>query len=169
MVRPRRAGFSLVELMVTVAVAALLLVSGVPLTRAWIQSSQARDAQGMISQGISKAKALAVRNAASITNDALAMSAVCVSNGTLTVVTAANAATQANCSTSSSVVWTAQLPSGSSVQVGATTLSSLSCLAYNTRGNHVAGANSCSVPSSSMTTWKVTVAVGNESVDLVLY
>ena len=59
--RPHR-GFTLIELMVTLAVLAMLLLATVPLAADWTYSAQTRDAHSKLVRSYGTAKALALRN-----------------------------------------------------------------------------------------------------------
>ncbi|MBP9940624.1 MAG: prepilin-type N-terminal cleavage/methylation domain-containing protein [Comamonas sp.] len=58
----RPAGFTLIELMVTLVIMALLMLVTVPLASDWIHSAQTRDAHNKLVQSYGIAKALALRN-----------------------------------------------------------------------------------------------------------
>ncbi len=66
----RSRGFTLIELMITIALFGLLLFVGVPLTQSWTNSSYQRDAAGLLKQGISRAKATALRNQGAVQDTA---------------------------------------------------------------------------------------------------
>lgn len=64
MVTPARpAGFTLIELMITVAVMGLLLLAGMPFTRAWVDGNRQMRIRNQLLEGIGQARALALRNA----------------------------------------------------------------------------------------------------------
>lgn len=64
----RRQGFTLVELMVTIALIGIIVVIGVPLTAAWLDRSKANSAAASLKSAIFEARVLALRN----TNNQLA-------------------------------------------------------------------------------------------------
>ncbi len=65
---PRRArGFTLIELMVGLAVVGLLLVGAIPMVREWMMNLQIRTAAMSIADGLSKARAEAVRRNRDVT------------------------------------------------------------------------------------------------------
>lgn len=59
--RPRRRGFTLVELLVTITVLGLLLLATMPSIGAWLRNTQIRTAAESIQAGLQKARAEAVR------------------------------------------------------------------------------------------------------------
>lgn len=75
----RQAGFTLVELMITVAVIGALLLASANLTGTWIDRSKVNSAQASFEAAITQAKALALRNAGNQLSDTPAVS-VCIDN-----------------------------------------------------------------------------------------
>lgn len=61
MLNQRRHGFTLIELMVTLAVAGVLLVGAIPLVREWLMNLEIRNAAESIASGLSKARSEAVK------------------------------------------------------------------------------------------------------------
>lgn len=59
-------GYTLVELLVTISIMVALLLATVPLINDWVYSAQTRDARAKLEQGLSTAKALALRNPAQV-------------------------------------------------------------------------------------------------------
>ena len=55
-------GFSLIELMVTLAILAMLLLMAAPLAADWVHGARTLQARGTLVQGFENAKALALRN-----------------------------------------------------------------------------------------------------------
>ncbi len=74
-------GFSLIELMVVVALLAFLLMLAVPFTNTWSANAKLRDAENQLHQGVGRAKALALRNHAGMTNNQ-AVAKLCIKNDT---------------------------------------------------------------------------------------
>ncbi|MCI8208156.1 pre-pilin like leader sequence [Pseudomonas sp. S25] len=145
----RAKGFTLIELMITIAIFGILLAIGAPFTKAWSDSAKQREAAGVLKQGISRAKATALRNPEGARDD-VAAAALCRSGQTLKLF---KMATSVDCTSSATPLWTAQLPSSVGVKVGG---SDVSCVAFNSRGLPVAGGNAC-------TTASIDVTAGSES------
>ncbi|MBE1161863.1 pilus assembly FimT family protein [Dyella acidiphila] len=156
-------GLSLIELMVTLALLAFLVMVGLPLTSAWVQSAHQRDAAGMLTEGLGRAKALALRNPQGLTDQSLPVAVTCLSGRNLSVVAAD--ASGADCSQSQQ--WGMQLPTDASI-VQAPLLASASttaaaavamqCVAFNERGI----ALSTSVGSLTCTSSSLNVLVGSQ-------
>lgn len=87
-VRPHRHGFTLVELMIGMAITMLALAWGVPVFKLWIQNTQNRTAAESVQNGLQMARAEAVRrNAVVRFNLSSASGAVAWSIGCVTVTT----------------------------------------------------------------------------------
>nr|WP_316639303.1 type II secretion system protein [uncultured Roseateles sp.] len=63
MVRGRQAGFSLVELMVSVTIMLLLALATTPFTRAWADKAAVQQTQGQMRQALAQLRSQALRNA----------------------------------------------------------------------------------------------------------
>lgn len=125
----RCAGLTLLELMITLALFAFLMLVGLPLTRAWVQSVHQRDAAGMVIEGLGRAKALALRNPQALTDQTLPAAVACLVSGQIRVAAAASSG--ATCS--QSITWTTTLPSDATVVKSADN-TAFQCVAYNERG-----------------------------------
>lgn len=145
----RAKGFTLIELMITIAIFGILLAIGAPFTKAWSDSAKQREAAGVLKQGISRAKATALRNPEGARDD-VAAAALCRSGQTLKLF---KMATNVDCSSSATPLWTAQLPASVGVKVSG---ADVSCVAFNSRGLPVLGGNAC-------TTSSIDVTAGSES------
>jgi type IV pilus assembly protein PilA len=141
------AGLTLVELMVTLALFAFLMLLSLPLTRAWVESAHQRDASGMLTEGLGRAKALALRNPQGLTDQTLPVAVTCLVSGKISVV----AATSTGVDCTQAADWDAQLPSDTTVVLPTTQLA-FQCAAYNERGLSLAasvGSLACTPASTS--------------------
>lgn len=145
----RNRGFTLVELMITVTIFGILLAIGAPFTRSWSDSAYQREAAGVLKQGLSRAKATALRNPEGARDD-VAAAALCRSGQTLKLY---KLATAVDCSSSATPLWAGQLPGSVGVKAGGV---DITCVAFNSRGLPVAGGNAC-------TTSSIDVTAGSES------
>lgn len=108
----RRAGFSLVELAITLAILALLLLVGASLTTTWVQRAKVGEAKSKLLQAYGSAVAVAQRNAVGIALPGVA-AAVKVVGQNLMVCSGKATDCTAQVST-----WKAELPSNTSVSIG---------------------------------------------------
>ena len=69
-------GFTLIELMVTLAILAMLLLMAAPLAADWVHGARTLQARGTLVQGFENAKALALRNPCGAPNETQAYAAV---------------------------------------------------------------------------------------------
>ncbi|WP_313517377.1 prepilin-type N-terminal cleavage/methylation domain-containing protein [Pseudomonas sp.] len=153
-------GFTLIELMITVALLAFLVLIGGPFTAAWSNGAKVRDAEGVLNQGIGRAKAAALRNRYGIVDSKPAAILCLSSDNLLSLHEADDKDTPATCATHSP--WQAQLPASVSVTLTAGT-TTLSCLSFD---SHAAFA-SVSVPGGCSSSTALTLASGGENADLV--
>jgi len=99
----RAAGFTLIELMVTLTVLGMLLMVGLPSLATWLQNTQIRTAAEGVQAGLQLARAEALRRNASVRFqlvDSLAAGCVLSANGTSWVVSLAD--TTGACGTAAS-------------------------------------------------------------------
>lgn len=124
----RQSGFTLVELMITIALLAFLLMLGNPLTATWTAGAQQQSAESLIREGIGRAKALALRNPQQ-KNGGLAavVLRLCSSDSTRELKLYRDP--DATCSTSNAD-WVAQLPRQPLIEVGD---DDFSCLTFDNR------------------------------------
>ena len=133
----RQRGVSLIESMLAIAVSGWLLVSGFPLTQGWVASTRVRDAQGVLAQGVSRAKAVALRNPGGASGTAAA-TMLCLDDGQLRLFAATRSPQAAAACASDGALWSATLPANTSVFSGD---ASLRCLAFGNRAASVAASN----------------------------
>jgi len=144
-------GFTLIELMVTITIFGLLLLVGVPLTQSWTNSGYQRDAAGLLKQGISRAKAIALRNQGAV-QDTAAAAVLCRSGQNLKLFSLTPGQT-IDCTSTTQVLWSTPLPSAAVIQVANV---NLACVAFSNRGLAVTGGGTC-------TTGTIQVTAGSES------
>lgn len=154
--RKHSRGFTLIELMITLAIFSFLVTMGLQLTKSWTDSAKQQEAASLLKQGISRAKATALRNPDAAQNDAPA-AALCRSGQSLKLFSAAGK-TSINCASDKNIIlWQANLPGSTALQNGG---SDITCIAFNSRGMPVNGNSSC-------TTSTINVTAGSEgSVDV---
>lgn len=121
-------GFSLVELLVVLAVSGILLGSTIPLGSHWMKSANLSTVDGEMSHGIGKAIAAALRNEQAVDSMEPA-AALCLSDTNQLTVLEANASDLPNCSAGTGkTVWTTSMPSNATITADG---SDISCLCFN--------------------------------------
>ena len=113
-------GFTLVELMITLALIAMLAMMATPYTASWIHSAQVQTTVATLEQAFASAKALALRNPAGVKGSDPAASVNLVGN---TLVVCSGAAGDAGCV--GDMVWQGDVTDGVSIQLGGASLTSI--------------------------------------------
>jgi prepilin-type N-terminal cleavage/methylation domain-containing protein len=139
----RVAGFSLVELMVTFAVMAVLALAAMPFARGWIDGNRQMQARNLMWEAVSQTRALALRNPENVGLDAV--SARLVRDGrTLSVLRADG----------NEVAWSGQLPRSADIKLTGNndfddaqalqaSADDLACVAFGNRGQRLPLAAAC--------------------------
>lgn len=149
----RATGYTLVELMVTLAVMAVLAAAGTPFAPSWMESNRQVQARNLMWEPVSQARAVALRNPGEVVQGSVSAK-LQRSGNTLQVLRAG----------SDSALWTGELPNGATTQLATAAGSAsgdLSCVAFNNRGQRVTTGGSCVVAAD-----KSRIAVGFSSRDL---
>ncbi|WP_269751433.1 pilus assembly FimT family protein [Denitrificimonas caeni] len=137
-------GFSLIELMIGLALLAFLIMLAAPFTNTWSDSAKLHEAESLLRQGVGRAKALAQRNEKGVTGSQAA-AVLCNDNATLSLYQAATC--------TGTTVWSAKLPAVVIIKNSETVFG---CLAISNRGLPVAS-NSCNLQS------EYTLSIGGKS------
>ncbi|MGN6322002.1 MAG: pilus assembly FimT family protein [Dyella sp.] len=139
--------------MITIGMLAFLVTLGVPLLRTWLQSAHQREAAGLLSEALGRAKSLALRNRQASADQTLPAAAVCFAGGKLAVV--ASKPQGATCDAKAE--WARPVPADASIVLTLTNIP-FQCVAYNTHG--VALVTTVSNLSCSQAALDVNVASG---------
>lgn len=113
-------GFTLVELMVTIAVMVFLLLVALPLTQGWVHTIQIGKSKDLLLEGVSQARSLAMRNPyhvqASQSQLRPAVARLELDNATLKVIM--NCPATSSCaSADGQEVWSSDLSRGAGVAI----------------------------------------------------
>lgn len=160
--RSRHTGFTLVELMVTLLLAAVLVGVGAPLGMRWADSASVTSAQAQLQHGFSIARALALQNAgqSALTLGASPAAVMCVDDASVRVYVGSA------CGGSAS--WSGGLGQGLAVRLGGSgasataSSSNIVCLPLSAAGLLTAGASGCGSVASS-TTYTISKGLANVS------
>lgn len=157
----RPSGFSIIELMVVLALLAVTLAKGIPFTVEWINSSRVATASSVMVEAVGLAKAQALRNPVGMIN-AGAISAVCLDNGQVQVVAAANENSPAGCANSSKMLWAQNISPNLNILAED---NSFECLCFDSKArfNTTASCDGCSRSSA------FTLSLGGSSDSVEIY
>lgn len=152
-------GFTLVELMVTLVILVLLLMTAVPLTQSWINSASVMETKTLLQQAYGRTRGLALANPAGI-SDGSASAYLCVLNSKIYV----QPISAATCGTGS--VWSGDIKASASITVGTTGTTNFICMGLSNLGLPVA----LTLAGGACTTNKtLKVTKGSEQNDQALY
>lgn len=127
-------GYSLIELMITIAVLAFLAVVAMPMGSQWVKDSSLEETEGKIMQALGQAKASGLRNPAAKTGDAL-VAIVCIDTSTDKLWLMESTATvEANCDTTNTATKLWQTELHEDLTVTDASNSNVTCLCTNNKG-----------------------------------
>lgn len=136
-------GFTLIEMMVTVAIIAILAVMGASFTANWVRQAEINKTTASLRSAINTARSTALRNQFLRDTDAAAQ--VCVANHQVTIREATSAGA-ASCS--STTTYTFTLPDSATIAQSGT---AINCIAFDRFGAVIAsgsGSTACTTSTS---------------------
>lgn len=114
-------GFTLVEMMVTIAIMVFLLLVALPLGLGWMHSIQVSKSKDLMMEGVANARTFAMRNPyqihASATNPRPAVARMELTNGVLTVFVECAEAVATCTPSTGQAVWSSDISRGDDVKV----------------------------------------------------
>lgn len=156
--KTRSQGFTLIELMITLVILVLLLMSTVPLTQSWVNSASVMQAKTLLQQAYGRTRGLALANPAGI-SDGGASAYLCVVNSKIYV----QPISAATCGTGS--IWSGDIQASASITVGTGTTNFV-CMGLSNLGLPV----DLTLAGDDCTTDKtLKVSKGSEQNDKALY
>lgn len=148
------AGFTLIQVMMTVTLMGIIGSMAAPLTGAILSEADITKTEGVLNQAIGKAKSIALRNEAGALSDVTA-AAICISDTKVLTVEKGASGTPPKCDhTDGSVVWSAQIGTKSNVQSDiAGTYTDVSCMCFNNKA--LLAGNACGSTCITATIFKI--------------
>ena len=155
----RPCGFSLIELMITVALVAVLAVAAMPFAQSWMDGNRQLQVRSRLLMGVAQARALALRNpnkfiSTSGTPQESARLYYDTSSRTFRVAGRKDGGTGP---ADDAVVWQSIAPTGNVSLLLASTETAFACVAFDTRGR-LFGTGTCALPAGVR---QVAVKVGS--------
>ena len=156
----RPCGFSLIELMITVALVAVLAVAAMPFAQSWMDGNRQLQVRSQLLMGVAQARALALRNpnkfiSTSGTPQESARLYYDTSSRTFRVAGRKDDGTWPG--PADEVPWQSIAPTGTGTLLLASTETAFACVAFDTRGR-LFGTGTCALPTGVR---QVAVKVGS--------
>ena len=156
----RPCGFSLIELMITVALVAVLAVAAMPFAQSWMDGNRQLQVRSRLLMGVAQARALALRNpngfiSTSGTPQESARLYYDTSSRTFRVAGRKDDGTWPG--PEDDVPWQSSAPTGNVSLLLASTETAFACVAFDTRGR-LFGTGTCALPTGVR---QVAVKVGS--------
>ncbi|GAA4999763.1 hypothetical protein GCM10023206_00930 [Acinetobacter puyangensis] len=133
-------GFSLIELMITIAIMGILVVAGTALTAQWSKQAELDKAIWSLQSAISLARATAIRN--QYAKDAESVTGQVCFNNTDKVLTIREATDTGVASCTSTIIYSYPLSQNIEIKK-ADNITSFTCFAFDSRAKSIAGTESC--------------------------
>lgn len=170
-------GFSLIELLITIALIGFLAFMALPMTAAWIDGPDVTKGSTLLQQAFAKAKNIAIREGATLgANEAAAVVCATTTDDVITVKVKSQTGavgdagrTRPNCTNQGNEVFSAKLPRKVTFKLGA---NDVTCACFGSGGEIInaasASCDACVAPATVNTT-KFTITKGGESENVALY
>lgn len=127
-------GFTLIEVLIVIAIFALIVLVAAPLSGSWVRDANVLEAEGQLTQAVGRAKAAAFRNKMGGL-DTNPVAAICLSAGNLLTVregTSAGVAPSCAATPQGDQLWQTQIDENVSVKRDAT--NAFTCVCFNNKG-----------------------------------
>lgn len=157
-------GFTLIEVLIVIAIFALIILVAAPLTGFWVRDANLLEAEAQMTQAVGRAKAAALRNYMAAKGDD-PVTVICLSDTNLLTVREGTAGVPPSCGTTpaGTQLWRAQLSTNVTVQANS---ADFSCVCFTNKALLTNGGATCSACSTST---QFSLSAGGEPTTLVLY
>lgn len=128
----KQRGMTLIELMIVVAILAVLIMAVAPFTGSWVDRARVTQSQGILEQAIGQARSAALRNPAAVSGNAPA-SMLCSTNNKVLLFVPVATDTSLTCpdTTPPSQPWSNDIPTPVTLKHASVTWS---CSCFNNKG-----------------------------------
>lgn len=155
-------GFTLIEVLIVIAIFALIILVAAPLSGYWVRDANRLEVEGQLTQATGRAKAAALRNYMAATGES-PVTVICLSATNLLTVREGTAGVAPDCDpVTGTQLWQTQLSQNVTVQSGG---ANFSCLCFNNKGALTSN-STCNVCSTSN---ELTLTAGGEHTPLALF
>jgi prepilin-type N-terminal cleavage/methylation domain-containing protein len=149
--RKNQTGFTLVELLIALAITAIVLSKAVSFGIGWVQSATIADTQSSLTEAIARAKSIALMNDISVV-DGSHVASVCVADNNLVTLHKKTIVDAVGCR--GEIVWQQLLSSDVVIRDG---IERMSCMCFDNRAHRtLKNCSNCSVTNT------VSINVGND-------
>lgn len=147
---------TLIELIIVIALLAILAAAAAPFTSKWIESARITETIGILEQAVGQARAAALRNPTALSGDTPASKICNDSTGVHIVLPIAGNSTL-DCASPPAQPWLSKLPANTTIKQGA---NDWACVCFNNKGLLTTTTASCSACTTSLA---LTISSGSDN------
>ncbi len=154
--RQHQKGMTLIELIIVIALLAILAAAAAPFTTKWVESARITETHGILEQAVGQARAAALRNPTALSGDTPA-SKICNDSTGVHIVLPIASNSVLDCASPPAQPWLNKLPLNTTIKQGA---NDWSCACFNNRGLLTNSTASCTGCATSLA---LTIIAGSEN------
>lgn len=144
----QHSGFTLIEIMIVIALIAFLALTVSPIGGSWVRSADVQKTEGNLTEAIGRAKAGALRNPSGVVGE-LPVTAICISDNLVVLQSTDN--NPPNCTgLVGRQLWRTTLDAGVQITASSTSTEAISCACFNNKGL-LSSSDTCSSCASNTT------------------